>query len=101
MSAPYHPVYLPQPTPKRPEPPKKPTDTEQHLLSGYQNIRLDVETVEEILGSENDLSDFERKQLDKAVVLMRVGSKMLKTILRKRGFVGRLKFQIADQEIAT
>lgn len=88
----YWPTYNPKPTPERPVPPKEPSETEQRLLRDYQNLRLDITAVEEVLGvADSDLSEAERKRLDKAVVLMRVGAKLVKRTLRERGFLGRLK----------
>lgn len=89
----YWPRYEPpRPTPKNPNPPKEPTETDSRLLRDYQNLRLDCADLEELLGSDTvELSERDRKELDKAVVAMKIGFKLIKNRLRKRGWKGRLK----------
>lgn len=72
-----------------PAPSPRPQDkpTEDHLIHNYQAVRLDVAELEEMLGSpHHGLSDKELKRLDKSVVLMKAGAKVLKKVIRARGY---------------
>jgi hypothetical protein len=70
------------------------------LLGEYQNIRLDLESLEELAAQPDpEFSEDELKKLDKAIVVMRTGSKLIKRILRKRGFHGNLKTHPATESI--
>lgn len=80
----YAPYYEPRKrTPKEPEPPQSPTPEEKDLLSHYQVLRMDIHNLETTMGND--------KELDKAVVLMKCGAKLLKQQLRKMGWRGTLK----------
>ncbi len=81
----YYPTYYPL---KRKEP-EKPEDkpTEDRLLRDYRNLRLDIHEMEELAaGSDANLSEDDQKDMDKAIVLMKIGAKYIKQILRRRGY---------------
>lgn len=73
--------------PEKRQEPEKPGDAETEILliADYQSIRLDIAEIEKVAGSDR-LTDDEQKSLDKSVVLMKVGAKMIKKILRARGY---------------
>lgn len=62
------------------------------LVKAYKNIRFAIHEFETIL-HEHDIfhTDREEKLADKSIVLLKVGAKLLKNIVRGRGVVGRLK----------
>jgi hypothetical protein len=81
------PGYSPKPTPERPNPPDKPTPEEEALLVHYFVLREEISRLERIVGDD--------KELDKAVVLLKTGCKLVKRRLRRIGFVGPLR--VRDQ----
>lgn len=69
-------------------PTKFPPIKDELLLRSYCDLRFTTHEIEEIIAvSYNDpnFSEQDIKRLDKAVVVMKVGFKMLKKALRKRG----------------
>ncbi len=80
---PTQPRYEPKPTPARPNPPPEPTPEEDALLAHYFALRLEISQMEDIVGDD--------KSLDKAVVLLKTGCKLIKRRLRRIGFVGPLR----------
>lgn len=80
-----NPYYYNPPLRKEPEKPGD-KETESLLIADYQSIRLDIAEIEKIAGSDRGLTDDEIKRLDKSIVLMKVGAKMIKKILRARGY---------------
>lgn len=80
--------YSPRPAPP-PKPPEWPIDapaTEQHLHQAYANYRIETAELEHLLAGADDLTEDEQKRLDKAVVLIKVGAKLIKKVLRGRGW---------------
>jgi hypothetical protein len=74
--------------------PKQPTPSEKRLARIYQECRLAVIHLEELIeeASEKDeLTAEDLHRLDKAVVVQKVGFKIVKRILRKHGFKGLKK----------
>jgi hypothetical protein len=82
------PPYAPTPTPKRPEPPPEPTPEEKDLLRHYHALRVEISQLEDIVGDD--------KALDKAVVLLKTGCKLIKRQLRQIGFVGPLRERVSE-----
>jgi hypothetical protein len=60
------------------------------LLCSYTELRRAGIELEEVIGAGGFTED-ELKRLDKAATVMKVGFKMVKKVLRKRGVGGRLK----------
>jgi hypothetical protein len=58
------------------------------LLAYYQELRAAGESLEQYLGR---VELAEQKDLDKAITVMKVGFKMVKRVLRKRGVKGHIK----------
>lgn len=74
----------PEPAPEpKPKPDKVPTpkDLAQHM---YSNIRNDIVDLEEYIECAQ-LSEDDIKSLDKAVTLLKVGSKYIKKYLKRKG----------------
>ena len=63
------------------------------LLAMYREMRCNISEIEGYLGR---VELEEQKDLDKAVTVMKVGAKMMKRVLRKRGVKGRIKQERAD-----
>lgn len=68
-----------------PLPPKKKEETDI-LAMTYQNLRIDGIELEELIGGAKHLSDRDRKRLDKAVTVMKVGMKLIKKVLKAYGY---------------
>jgi hypothetical protein len=79
---PHEPVFEPKPKPGGPVP-DQPTPKEKDLLCHYFVLRQEISELEALIDDE--------KELDKAVVLLKVGCKLLKKRLRKIGFAGPLR----------
>lgn len=80
----------PKPAPE-PETPKDPTPTEDLLARTYAGLRLEIAELEVLMAGGEGLSERDLKRLDKGVVLMKVGAKLVKRVLRTHGARGRLK----------
>lgn len=61
------------------------------LLDAYSELRLACIDLETAISCKNDLSEDELNRLEKGVVMMKVGFKFVKGVLRKRGYKGNLK----------
>lgn len=61
------------------------------MEKAYKDIRLAIHDFEVLLERVAVRSDRESKLADKSIVLMKVGAKMLKRIVRERGIKGPLK----------
>ncbi len=69
-----------------------PPTKDELLLANYKDIRFNIHEVEEIIASieadgefDDIWSEHDLKRLDKAVIVMKTGAKMLKKMLKKRG----------------
>src|SRR4051812_12595058 len=58
---------------------------EHRLATSYMAVRAAVQSMEEAI-EQGKFSEAEAKDLDKAVVVIKVGAKIAKKILRSRGF---------------
>ena len=70
---------------------KDATTSEEELIAVYQNLRLATIELEKFLEKyfkTNDLTEVEYHRLDKSVVIQKVGFKLVKKILKDRGFKG-------------
>lgn len=99
MSIPaYTPIYEPrQPSRREPNPPQEPTPDEQAMLRHYQNLRMDFDELEMFAATRRGKT---AKELDKAIVLMKVGAKLIKRRLRAFGYVDCLKAKSVQQNEA-
>jgi hypothetical protein len=76
-----------------------PTIVEDMLLSAYRTLRLDAHDLEELIGSNPDgLTEQDLKRLDKALVLMKAGFKVVKKVLRAHGYTERVtpRFELSS-----
>ena len=73
---------------------EKPTEDEEKLAAIYQDMRVATARLEQLIES-STLSAKDLHRLDKSVVVQKVGYKMIKKILKKKGFkeLKRLAFQ--------
>jgi hypothetical protein len=75
--------------------PLEPPPDEAELMGLYNQLRHHTEALEALLGRLDErpgnFTTDDLKRLDKAVTVAKVGFKMVKRVLRKRGFRGRLK----------
>lgn len=59
--------------------------TDQLALHTYNNLRFTCHELEELIGEGwDDLTEKDRKRLDKAVTVMKVGFKIMKKVLKSR-----------------
>lgn len=81
----------PEPTPENPEPDKTAPAPEESLLADiYAKMRIDGYDLEDLISvvdaEESGWTDEDRKRLDKAAVLLKVGMKIVKKVLKSHGF---------------
>jgi hypothetical protein len=69
------------------------------MLEAYADVRLAIKKFELAIERYGLRSDREDKLADKSLVVLKVGAKLLKQILRERGFKGRLKPWPKDRDI--
>lgn len=65
----------------------------RHLLAYYREVRLVISEMEGYLGR---VELEEQKDLDKAVTVMKVGAKIVKRVLRRRGVKGHIKTEVPE-----
>lgn len=71
------------------------------LLRNYQNMRRYIGNFETLLHVGNGFSERDLKEIDKAIVLLKTGCKLIKRRLRKAGFQGKLKVASLDGRVST
>jgi hypothetical protein len=75
--------------------PDNATKEDKNLLHNYQELRHYTEEIEILIGSlYKNTANFDEKdikRLDKAIVVIKVGFKLIKMTLRKHGFKQRIK----------
>lgn len=67
---------------------------ESLLVEAYGELRLQCIQIEEVIAADNLLTLEELTRLDKAVTVMKVGFKLVKKVLAKRGHTGIKKAAI-------
>lgn len=78
---------------------KEPTEDDKKLAQIYQDMRIATMRLEELIESSTSFTAKDLHRLDKSVVVQKVGYKMVKNILKKKGF-SELK-RSAFQELRT
>lgn len=63
---------------------RKANTKELWLIKAYQQLRLHIAAIE--IETETYTDEDENKAFDKAIVLLKVGAKLIKKILKDRGF---------------
>ena len=78
------------------KPDEKPTDNEEKLAKLYQNMRIVAHQLEELIENGEGFTEKELHRLDKSIVVQKVGFKMVKKILAKRGYSGLKRAAFRD-----